>query len=209
MWAFLDEINACDHLGVLDGLLCHHKMDGKALNLDLALLAACNPYRLHDIESNRVGFSARELMTPGDTHKFNLAYRVHPLPEAMLDYVWDFGLLSRNDEQSYIAAMMDKVKDLVSPLAFTDLLVQSQAFIRSCHGEASVSLRDVSRCIVLFEWFFKDVKKRPLGSGNSSLQNVLDRATLLAFFTLLSFASSIRGGAKRLSRDVCRSCQNS
>lgn len=181
MWAFLDEINACDHLGFLNGLICHHLLEGKALHMDLVILAACNPYRLHDIENARTGFSARELMNPGDSEHFNLAYQVHPLPEAMLDYVWDFGLLSRHDEQAYIEAMVQGIKVKTSGGAFfTDLLVQSQAFIRQCHGEASVSLRDVSRCISLYEWFLQDLQKRPLLKGHKTMTLPV-RATLLAF----------------------------
>jgi len=140
--------------------------------------AASNPYRIHDKENSQTGFSPRELMNPGDVKNYNLAYRVHPLPEAMLDYVWDFGLLSRHDEQAYIEAMAkDKVKTHVH--LFADLLVQSQAFVRECHGEASVSLRDASRCISLYEFFLKDVPKRSLPKGNFRKDRV--RAILLAF----------------------------
>lgn len=178
MWAFLDEINACDHLGFLNGVICHHLLDGKPLDFNLVVLAACNPYRRHDIETSQTGFSPRELMNPGDVKNYSLAYRVHPLPEAMLDYVWDFGLLSRHDEQAYIEAMAkDKVKHHVH--LFADLLVQSQAFTRECHGEASVSLRDASRCITLYQFFVKDVPKRPLPKGN--FRKDRSRATLLAF----------------------------
>lgn len=181
VWAFLDEINACDHLGFLNGVICHHLMEGKALDSNLVVLAACNPYRIHDKENEQTGFSPRELMNPGDVKNYNLAYRVHPLPEAMLDYVWDFGLLSRHDEQAYIEAMAkEKVKVIVH--LFADLLVQSQAFIRECHGEASVSLRDASRCISLFEFFLKDVPKRNLKSRvNIIYRSSRTRAMLLAF----------------------------
>jgi len=153
----------------LDGVLLHH---------DLVLLAACNPYRLHDKESNHIGFSAQELLNPSNTQHFNLAYRVHPLPEAMLDYVWDFGLLSQDDEKAYISAMVQELKEPPVHLgAFTDLLVQSQDFLRQCHGEASVSLRDVSRCISLYCWFLENLKLRPL----STQKIVAIRATILAF----------------------------
>jgi len=182
VWAFLDEINACDHLGFLNGVICHHLLDGKALDVNLVVLAACNPYRRHDKENSQAGFSPRDLiMNQGsDVQRYNLAYRVHPLPEAMLDYVWDFGVLSRHDEQTYIEAMaQEKSKSLQVPL-FADLLVQSQAFVREFHGEASVSLRDASRCISLYEFFLKDLKNRPL-TGPGKIRNDEVRATLLAF----------------------------
>jgi hypothetical protein len=35
-----------------------------------------------------------------------LDIRVHPLPEALMDYVWDFGALHSKDEISYIKSIM-------------------------------------------------------------------------------------------------------
>ncbi|CAG2252998.1 RNF213 [Mytilus edulis] len=37
----------------------------------------------------------------------SLVYRVHPLPESLIDYVWDYGSLSEEDEKTYIAKMVD------------------------------------------------------------------------------------------------------
>lgn len=31
-----------------------------------------------------------------------LVYRVHPLPQAVTDYVWDYGSLAEADEKSYM-----------------------------------------------------------------------------------------------------------
>lgn len=36
----------------------------------------------------------------------NLVYRVHPLPESMIDFVYDFGSLSGHTESLYIKAML-------------------------------------------------------------------------------------------------------
>ncbi|CAG2207747.1 RNF213 [Mytilus edulis] len=47
-WLFLDEINTCNHLGLITDLLCHRMFIGKDLAPNLTLLAACNPYRLRD-----------------------------------------------------------------------------------------------------------------------------------------------------------------
>jgi hypothetical protein len=180
VWAFLDEINACDHLGFLNGVICHHFLDEKALDPNLVVLAACNPYRRHDKENAQAGFSPRDLISnAGDVQRYNLAYRVHPLPEAMLDYVWDFGLLSRHDEQAYIEAMVQE-KVQVQVQCFADLLVQSQALVREYHGEASVSLRDASRCISLYEFFLQDLPERTL-PGQGKYRKIQVRATLLAF----------------------------
>ncbi len=36
----------------------------------------------------------------------NLVYRVHPLPESMIDFIYDFGSLSEHTESLYIKAML-------------------------------------------------------------------------------------------------------
>jgi hypothetical protein len=35
--------------------------------------------------------------------------RVHPLPEALIDYVWDYGALGNKEELMYIQAMVEDV----------------------------------------------------------------------------------------------------
>lgn len=40
-WAFLDEVNTCEHMGLVTEILCHHSVLGKPLSEKLVLLAAC------------------------------------------------------------------------------------------------------------------------------------------------------------------------
>ena len=90
-----------------------------------------------------------------------LVYRVKPLPETMLDYVWDYGSLDAMDERAYIKRMVDKLKISDSEVV-VDLLAESQMYIRKVHHHYSVSLRDVRRCIRLTEWFEETIRKRQL-----------------------------------------------
>ncbi|MCO5548643.1 hypothetical protein L7F22_002102 [Adiantum nelumboides] len=141
VWAFLDEINAC-----------HHTLDGNLLPPNLVVLAACNPYRLQDPESKFVGLqSTKENQSSCQL----MAYKVQPLPEAMLDYVWDYGILSDNDERFYICSMIGtRSTDVI------DVLSNSQKFMR-CHlGLSSVSLRDIQRWTSLFDWLQVDIAAR-------------------------------------------------
>ena len=66
-----------------------------------------------------------------------LVYRVHPLPEAMLDYVWDYGRLSDADEVSYIENML---AGGLLPMLAARLVVASQRFVRQNEEDCSVSL---------------------------------------------------------------------
>ncbi|CAH1258852.1 RNF213 [Branchiostoma lanceolatum] len=154
VWAFLDEINTCDHLGLINEVICHHSMLGKKLPENLILLAACNPYRQR--ESSQLHTAGLEGKARVDEYS-KLVYRVHPLPESMLDYVWDYGTLNEKDERSYITKMVTGVfppESKVKPAMLVDLLALSQNFIRRVEGnQFGVSLRDVNRCRILIRWF--------------------------------------------------------
>ena len=145
VWGFLDEINTCDHLGVLNEVICHHSLKGVQLPDNLIFIAACNPYRLRENSIVSTGLDGKHQQD----EMSKLVYRVHPLPETMMDYVWDYGSLDKEDEKSYIRQMLGRK----SPV-FVDLVVMSQEFMRKVAKTSyCVSLRDVHRCQHLKKWF--------------------------------------------------------
>jgi hypothetical protein len=158
IWIFLDEINTCDHLGLISDIMCHHSLFGRPLSNNLVFLAACNPYKERPEEHvETAGLKSKKNIT--DEYS-KLVYRVYPLPEAMLDYVWDYGSLTPGDERDYIKRM---VRDLPekSQGMLVDLLAASQTFIRVAEKNSfCVSLRDVNRCIILINWFEEMKEKR-------------------------------------------------
>ena len=160
-WIFLDEINTTDHLGLISEIVCHHTLLGRPLSRKLVFLAACNPYRLRSEEQIKTAGLEHKRNTDNPDEYSRLVYRVHPLPEAMFDYVWDFGSLKPEDEVSYIQRMVTqlspedqgKSRELLAPA-----LAASQMFLRNAQGDYSVSLRDVNRCITLVKWFKKTLE---------------------------------------------------
>ena len=158
-WVFLDEINTCEHLGLINDLICHRSLLGKPLPPNLVLMAACNPYRIRPSEHiETAGLSGKSTV---DEYS-KLVYRVHPLPETMIDYVWDYGSLDASDEQAYIARMVEALFDNQYQSLLVSLLTTSQAFIRQAEKSPyCVSLRDVNRCKLLIDWFHDILKTRP------------------------------------------------
>lgn len=158
-WLFLDEINTCDHLGLISNAICHRMLCGKDLAPNLVLLSACNPYRLRGEE---------EILTHGLQGKIKtdelskLVYRVHPLPETLIDYVWDYGSLNEIDEASYIKKMVKNVFDeKVLTKLLADTLIMSQQYVRTAEqNDYCVSLRDVDRCKKLVIWFYTFLAKK-------------------------------------------------
>ena len=159
-WIFMDEINTCDHLGLISDIICHHSLHGRPLSRKLVFLAACNPYKKR---------SKKQIQTAGLEGKnvtdeySKLVYRVHPLPEAMIDYVWDYGSLGPDDERDYIQRMVrGQSKEYQRMLV--DLLSASQNFVRGAEENPfCVSLRDVYRCIRLISWFQEMIIKKDQG----------------------------------------------
>ncbi|CAI2168993.1 5822_t:CDS:2, partial [Funneliformis geosporum] len=91
----------------------------------------------------------------------NLVYQVKPLPDQILDYVWDYGILKSDDECKYIQTLVEReLKDLAHPV-FIELLFASQKFIRKVEEPYSVSLRDVKRAITLMKFFYNSLENRP------------------------------------------------
>ncbi|CAI2169727.1 10559_t:CDS:2 [Funneliformis geosporum] len=90
-----------------------------------------------------------------------LVYQVHPLPDQILDYVWDYGTLKPIEERKYIEIMVQEQLKELGHLVFSDCLFESQEFIRKCEESYSVSLRDVKRAITLVKFFKKSFEGRP------------------------------------------------
>ena len=180
IWVFLDEINTCNHLGLINEIVCHHSLDGQPLATNLVFLAACNPYEKR--QADRMATAGLEMPDMLDDYS-KLVYRVHPLPEAMVDYVWDYGSLTPQDEKAYIHKMTQHISHDYKKV-LVDILAESQEFIRiSERNRFCVSLRDVRRCILLVEWFMDTIKKRADNTdseNDSNLQEYLTKYRKLA-----------------------------
>ena len=157
VWVFLDEINTCDYLGTINEMICHRSIKGKPLPSNLVFIAACNPYRLRP--PGKITTAGLNEKTISDELS-RLVYCVHPLPETMIDFVWDYGSLSKKDERAYICRMVEGITGNPNKL-LVDLLCTSQDYIRDVDKSPyCVSLRDVDRCIVLVKWFKKILQQR-------------------------------------------------
>ena len=154
-WLLLDEINTSEHIGLMSSVVCSNTCLNRKLVPNIVVMAACNPYKLRT-ESAVCKAGLTEKIKSDELSK--LVYRVHPLPERMVDYVWDFGSLSDQDEALYIRRMINDVfhghDDLKEILK--ELLSRSQRFVRRTEAVSyCVSLRDVQRCKTLIKWFLK------------------------------------------------------
>ncbi|CAG8854738.1 10830_t:CDS:2, partial [Gigaspora margarita] len=100
IWLFFDEINTCNHIGLLADLIAHRQIHGQIIHPNIRLFSACNPYRLRQKSDTQAGLTTRRY-----EEQSKLAYQVHPLPDQIIDYVWDYGVLKPSDEKIYIHIM--------------------------------------------------------------------------------------------------------
>ena len=100
IWIFLDEINTCNSMGLICEMMTKHSCQGKPLPKSIVFIGACNPYRMvvKDEEPNG-------LKMPG-TKERKLVYTVNPLPHSLLNFIFNFGSLTLEDEKSYIKNMI-------------------------------------------------------------------------------------------------------
>ena len=135
--------------------------------------------------------------------KNSLIYTVNPLPYSLLNFVFNFGNIAPKDEVKYIRNIIansqkqyfDKYKKeenlddnelkQLQKLA-VDLIVESQNFIKKKNDISSVSLREIKRFNIFFEFFFdylkmkKEKKLQVIESMQSSEEETID-------YTLIKF----------------------
>jgi thiol-disulfide isomerase/thioredoxin len=165
VWVFFDEFNTSP----LQSLIAELMMDRKAtftpllgdIPSNIVFVAACNPYRIR-ANTSAVGLS------PNSVSRV-LSHRVYPIPDSLINSLWDFGQLTQEKEKAYIRGMLPSEDSLLydqiyDDLRFINVIVTSQNYIRQIENESSVSLRDVERFLKLFALCKELFKERPYDS---------------------------------------------
>ena len=93
---------------------------------NIIFIGACNPYRKAKITKDVIGLDVylanreKENLNDKEKEKINknamnsknkLVYTVNPLPHSLLNYIFDFGNLEKNDEEKYIENIIQKPLD--------------------------------------------------------------------------------------------------
>eukprot|EP00930_Biecheleria_cincta_P035478 TRINITY_DN24399_c0_g1_i1.p1 TRINITY_DN24399_c0_g1~~TRINITY_DN24399_c0_g1_i1.p1 ORF type:complete len:4764 (+),score=1067.82 TRINITY_DN24399_c0_g1_i1:48-14339(+) len=110
---FFDEINAANCMALFKTVIIDRMYGNKHIPDNVRIISCCNPYRRRkNKELEDVALVFQSAGTEGasaitDPMK-SLVYRVHPLPESLIDVVSDFGSLSEASEEIYINAILRK-----------------------------------------------------------------------------------------------------
>jgi E3 ubiquitin-protein ligase RNF213 len=163
---FFDEINTFNSQGLMKEIICDRYLNGE-IPKNIKLIAALNPYREREVNKKKIGIKSKEIIDDLDI----LVYRVYPIPDSFVDFIFDFGSLNPEIEKIYARSMMrsklnignngklDVGTEIIFEL-FLVLVCESQNFIRKTTNEvSSCSLRDIERFLILFIWFDNNTNK--------------------------------------------------
>ena len=198
-WVFFDEINTCNSMGLLSEILCKHTMLGHPIKKNIVFIAACNPYRTYEKNREIIG-----LFDSKKYKKSNLVYTVNPLPTSLLNFVFDFGSIKSDDEKKYIHNMIffpfskiildEQLRNEIVSIA-EKVIFEAHYFIRRNNDESSVSLREVNRFIILFQFFLNFLENRKENIFNYNIKEnyigAINLSVYLCYF-LRIFNKNIR-----------------
>ena len=182
VFVFFDEMNTADPpvIAFFKELMLDRHCNGTILPKNLHLMAAANPYRyLQEADKEAtVGLAFRFAQTTQNGNGArtrstgDLVYRVNELPVAFYDHIYDFGHLCNEAEATYI----DEICQYGLPISifhphrvklFAEVIRKShqEARAMSVDPESAVSLRDATRAVCSFRWFYnspagKNMSKR-------------------------------------------------
>lgn len=163
VWVMFDEFNTSPLQSLIQEFViarkCNfcpkirEKLNGKPLPPNIVFVLICNPLRVKKSDTN-VGL-IHENSSTAFTH------RVYPIPDALLNYAWDFGQLTPEVERDYIKSALSRKNnssaasseiDEADSILLTDCVCKCHSFLRDKEGENSVSLRDVQRVKDIYKY---------------------------------------------------------
>ncbi len=194
LWVFFDEFNTTPNIGLLKEIICERTLLGQPLPNNMVFLGACNPQRQkkkREELGDNIAIKKYHLDFQHLNHGIDssLLYSAVPIPETMLEYIWDYGYLNQTTENSYITAMLNQCKELQTDQNWFKCIVnsisESQKYFRENEDVSSVSLRDVARFCRSYNWFYNF----PVPSEREGVMHInqIQRASLLALFLCYYF----------------------
>jgi hypothetical protein len=182
IWVLFDHFNTSTCMGIITEIMCNKTMRGEKLPESIIYFAACNPYKRKTEKALNTNFG---LVFKKDFKNKDLVYNVLPLIHSLINFIYDFGYLQKEDEKRYIKSIIRQIgknnddnennenneynqnnenneNNKNYKITYEDvenaaieMLAYCQNYIRENNEISSVSLRDTRRFSILFEWFMK------------------------------------------------------
>ena len=126
----------------------------------------------------------------------DLVYMVNPLPHSLLNFVFDFGGLEENDEENYIRCIIEESmlkiyylgkKDIMKDDKKTnsgllqlkklaqEMVICAHKFIKKFNDRSIVSLREIRRFNIFYEFFYDYLQKRKLNIEEEKDKQIINK----------------------------------
>ena len=111
----------------------------------------------------------------------NLIYTVNPLPPSLLNFIFDFGNLRLEDKRKYIKNILfEEFSKIIETQTIRNNMIsiaenavfKAQTFIRTNYEVSAVSLREIRRFIIIFNFFQNFLKKYSKFENSSFFKNM-------------------------------------
>jgi hypothetical protein len=154
LWIFFDEFNTSSLQSIVAEIMIDRvcSIEPKIYKIpdNMVFISCCNPFRMKTKKAE-VGLVPK-------TSDTILSHRVYPIPERLLNYIWDFGQLSEADEKKHIISMVAaerlfSANEEQKEVKFVNLVYAAHKIVRNIEERSGVSLRDIKRVLLLYGWF--------------------------------------------------------
>jgi MoxR-like ATPase len=102
VWVFFDEFNTSSLQSIVAEVMvdrvCSIDNSIRRVPDNVVFISCCNPYR-KKTQREDIGLAPTKTET-------SLSHRVNPVPDRLLNYVWDFGQLTEEDDKAHIRNMV-------------------------------------------------------------------------------------------------------
>jgi hypothetical protein len=211
LWVFFDEFNTSSLQSIVAEIMIDRvcSIEPKIYKIpeNMIFISCCNPFRMKTKKAE-VGLVPK-------TSDTILSHRVYPIPERLLNYIWDFGQLSEADEKKHIISMVAAEKLFLpteeqKEAKFVNMIYAAHKIVRNIEERSGVSLRDIKRVLTLYKWFRTKIEY-VVGLGHKTFKKgeVHLRATLCAI--LVAYGLRLNGRDKEqgeLVKQITNLCKD-
>ena len=221
IWIFFDEINTCDSLGLINEIMISKSINGEKIDKNFVFIASCNPYRKITKKMKQSGliYPYKDNNINNNKKELELVYNVNPLPISLINYIFNFGSLSKEDEKMYVLSIIERYFDKMKKGSEKEIKIYGLINVDSnkieigknniincivfCHNylkekydDSLISLRDIRRFIIFYDWFLKylinESTMKDIYNNDSEklLKDCLNLTIYLCYYLRLSDVSS-------------------
>ena len=148
LWINFDDINNCSSFSLIKEIFINRTYNGNKINDNIYLIGVCNPYRKIKLKKEQRVFSIIN-------NEENLN-RIQLLPQSLLYYALNIGIINEEDEKKYIHNIIEKLfkeeeKDLLK--ITTEINLKCQIYLKENCDTFTNSLFEITRFVKCVEFF--------------------------------------------------------